>query len=111
MISKTKLLPPQLFERILHKGKELRWSVNKECLEKLLGYRDVLSWKNIDVSLLILSGNVLKVMNQVMFPIKTLSICLDNITKEGMKNLCNMGSTIEILDLTYISRQDLLNTY
>lgn len=80
-------------------------------MEKLLTFRDVLSWKDIDVVLYydhcrdnMLDGDVLNVMSQIEYPIKNLSIYVDNISDERLSALCAMGSTIECLDLKYYSR-------
>lgn len=45
------MLPPSLFEKIIHKSKEMRWCIDRFYMEELLTFRDVLSWKKVDVAL------------------------------------------------------------
>ena len=107
-ISRKKLLPPGLFEKILHKSKEFRWVIHQNHLLHLLSYRDVLQWNSLlhRKHEILSDDGIFGLMNQVTSPIKALSIVVDNLSEEGMTNLCKMGSTIESLELTYKTRLD-----
>ena len=77
----------------------MRWYIR---LEDTLKYRDVLSWKNIDAKPRhhCFTEESLSSMNEVIYPLKSLSIFVTRVTEIGMSCLCNMGSALESLDLT-----------
>lgn len=111
---KVRKLPPGLFERIIFKSKELRWLWPVSIWLKCVRIRNVVCLKNINLMLVpkyaeenFCDENMLKVLNELDYPIKTLSLRLHTITDEGMKNLAALGSNLESLDLTYIKRFDL----
>lgn len=116
---KIKKLPPCLFERIISKSKDLRWSISVADWMKFLPFRNILNWKNIDLILLprryvedtISSEVALEKMNEAAYPVKSLSICLNMLTDEAMKNLGTVGLKMESLDLIYNSRLNLLLLY
>ena len=49
-------------------------------------------------------GEIFGLMNKVTYPLKCLSVCVSELTEEGMRDLCAMGPTIESLELEYIER-------
>ena len=107
--SRKKILPPYLFEKILLKSREIKWFIQLDNLRKLLPYRDVLNWKNIELLTFFrfkkcLDESILGQMSQVIYPLKSLSIFVDDFTDEGLKSLCSMGSTLESLELYYAYR-------
>lgn len=80
----------------------MKWGIYKGHLEKLLPFRDILNWKRIENKTSIFTKDeTIKLMSQVEYPLKVCSISVDNISEEVMKNLCAMGSTIEILKLSF----------
>lgn len=99
--SGKKLLPPYLFERIVWKSRKMSWYIH---LEKTLQHRDVLSWKNIDAKSTKSVKDVLVYMDKVIYPLKSLSLDLMYIKPNYLSCICNMGSILESLSLTYDSR-------
>lgn len=96
---KKKLLPPCLMEKIILKSKEIRWRINIPV--SILEYRDVLCWKNIDIKSSKLDHRAFQLMNKVEYPLTSISIYVDDICRDDMRNLGKLGSSIECLNLKY----------
>ena len=76
-------------------------------MKHMLPYRDLLDWKTIDLLFAkqtVWYENIFGLMNQVTYPLKVLSINVNELTKDEIRDLYAMASTIESLKLEYTKR-------
>ena len=70
-------------------------------LEKCFLYRDILQWKNIDISLLHHKTRALESMGRIKYPVKNLFVYVKNVDDNVIEHISALGSELLSLELSY----------
>ena len=99
-------MPPNIFEDIQHKGRDLGWPIPAQFLKPCLPCRDALNWVNVNLLHGHYEAEDLVKVAESKFPLKELSIRTYRITSKLYDIIKRVSWQLEVLHVGFRDSDD-----